>query len=159
MADAEDPIVIDAREGIPAEALDQLRKATRIVIGIKDARTAVLGYWRPESADADVDEDRMGVVVLTRYGPGPAPMAGSVRVQTAHWRQSDVWPLTIDAQQDERWGRILAMLQPGDLVRVESTRSGFQRMPGLDIRNGSFSAFVPLADPEFARRPRSVRAI
>jgi hypothetical protein len=157
MADADDPIVFDARNGIPAEALDQLRQASRIVLGTKDARTAVLGYWRPKSADPDAD-NRMGVLLLERYGPGPASMAENDGLLRIGFRESAVWPLTIDAQQDERWRRILAMLQPGDLVQVDSTRSVSWRTPCLDIRHGAFSARVPLHEADTTRQARSVRA-
>jgi hypothetical protein len=159
MVDPEDPIVIDAREGISAEALDQLRKATRIVIGIKDHRTAVLGFWRPQVTDSDEgDDDRMGALLLERYGPGPVSRVGDDGLIRFAHRESAVWPLTIDARQDERWSRIVAMLQPGDLVLVDSTRWS-RRMPGLEIRHGDFTAFVPLHGAERARLSRSVLAI
>jgi len=159
MVDPDDPIVFDARDGIPAEALDQLRKSTRIVFGIKDARTAVLGYWRPQVTESDgEDDDRMGVVLLDRYGLGPASTMGNDGHLRNAQREAAVWPLTIDAQQDQWWGRILAMLQPGDLVRVDSTRWS-RRLPSLEIRSGDFTAFVPLHGTGQSRQAQSVGAL
>ena len=153
------PIVFDAREGISAEALEELRAATRVVMAMKDARTAVFGYWRQDPDTPDAPDEQMGVVVIGRYGPGPVTTQVEGRTRLIGRWASRVWRLAAGGDQDEVWKRVVAMLQPGDMVLVNSTRPGWQSTPGLEIRRGEFTAYVPLREADLAQRPGSVRAL
>jgi hypothetical protein len=153
------PIVFDAREGISAEALDELRAATKVVMAMKDARTAVLGYWRQNPDEPGAADEQMGVVVTGRYGPGPVAALVEGRTQLVGRWSSRVWLLAAGGEHDEVWRRVVAMLQPGDIVLVNSTRPGWQSMPGLEIRRGAFTAYVPLREPDLAQEPRDAGAI
>lgn len=115
------PMVYDAREGISAEALDELRAATRLVLAFKDANTAVLGFWRQRPGEPGAEDEQMGVVMLRRFGPMPYRNTKDLElIQPFDQRRPAVWPLADDAQHDPVWTRILAMLQPGDVVRLEA---------------------------------------
>ena len=41
----ENPATFDARSRLPPEVLDDLRRAHRVVVALKDRATAILGYW------------------------------------------------------------------------------------------------------------------
>jgi len=54
-----EPLIFDARDGLPAAALDELGRARRIALGGKSVTEAVLGYWVPVGP-----RERFGALVL-----------------------------------------------------------------------------------------------
>jgi len=67
-------LILDARHGLPAQALDELRQATEVTLAVKDAQTAVLGYWVLEAGPDGQPHERFGaIVVSSQVDPGTAP--------------------------------------------------------------------------------------
>lgn len=103
----------DARKGLQPEALDELRRAGRVTLAVKDDMVAALGYWvlPPEAQEVK----QAGVILLdlekTRLFPqrSARPLScGQVHVLL------DIQK----ARDNERWTRALDLLRPGDIVRV-----------------------------------------
>ncbi len=94
------PPVHDARHGLPAQALDELRQATAVTLAVKDAQTAVLGYWVLAAGPDDLPHECFGAVLVpsqvdARSAPAPtliarAPLsAGWQGVVREHLRPGD----------------------------------------------------------------------
>jgi hypothetical protein len=94
--------MLDARQGLTRQAVEELRRARQLVLALKDRQTAVLGYWLP-------DDDRLHAMIL------PA------RVHlTAGYRLEDEQPLVIAAPRDDAlWWGAVSRLRPRQRIRVE----------------------------------------
>jgi hypothetical protein len=74
--------VFDARHGLSAEAISELRHADELALAVKDATTAILGYWVHEVGPNGLPNERMGAVVLpSEVAPNAA--AAPMRIQRA----------------------------------------------------------------------------
>jgi hypothetical protein len=94
--------MFDARNGLSAEVLDELRSARQVMLALKDQQTAVLGYWL-------ADDERLHAVVL------PARVH-----RTAGCRFEDEQPLVIAApEQDALWRGAARYLRPHQRIQVE----------------------------------------
>lgn len=97
------PRLFDGRAGLPAPALADLRRATRLQLGLKDAATAVLGYWMDEA-----ETEPFGAVVLPAHLDPPDRAAPTI---------------IPDAQHNRFWQRIvLTSVEPGDRLIVEQSQ-------------------------------------
>jgi hypothetical protein len=108
-----EPIVFDARDGLQAEVLQQLMSADRVTVGLKDERTAVLGYWI-RTAENDALE-QLGVIVLP-WTLGPEQPTARRKPIEPPWARVDIQ----QARDNPHWQRILSMLRPGDRLTVGS---------------------------------------
>ena len=98
--------VFDGRDGLPAVAVEELRRARRLVLAQKAGRTAVLGFWVPDSAGGDPAE-HFGAILVRQRRNGPLlPELGPT--------------VFADLGRDPRWQHdILPHLRPGLQVNVE----------------------------------------
>jgi hypothetical protein len=96
----------DARDGLSAEVLHDLRAAHRVVLALKDTNTAALGYWT--HPDQQVDEEFRLVILRARASPARGHEV------------SEEQPLTIAAARDDLlWQEALKHLHPGDVATVD----------------------------------------
>lgn len=125
--------VFDAREGLPQEALEELKRAERITAAVKDAQTAALGYWLTEADQEGESTERLGVILVQRQADprASAGLKGSGLVLDIE-----------NAQQDQFWQWVVTMLHPEDVLRVKTGLSA--RLPALEVQHQTFSAELTL---------------
>jgi len=101
--------VFDARAGLSAAVLDDLWRANRVLIQLKDRRVAALGYWIATPGGGEpAPTEELRIVIL----PAQASL-------TPRYELSQEQPLTIaNAQNDVLWQRALEHLHPGDVATV-----------------------------------------
>jgi hypothetical protein len=83
--------VFDARDGVSADALEDLRHATQVALGPRSAREAVLGYWVPEGTGGD-HRERFGAILLrsrSHLPPGLDPVV-LADLERNDWRRTAV---------------------------------------------------------------------
>lgn len=99
------PTVVDAREGLPPDGLDYLRRATRVEVGLKNATTVVLGCWVETTAADDAVEVPVALIIRNgRYSPIPA-------------RPRMLFEIPGPARA-EQWRRVIELLCPGDRLAL-----------------------------------------
>jgi hypothetical protein len=87
---ADRPRLHDARLGLPAQALDELRQATELALAVKDRHTAILGYWVLETGSDGQPHERLGGVVLPSEvdaSTAPPPMRVRRAQRHAMWQE------------------------------------------------------------------------
>lgn len=99
----------DARDGLSAEVLHDLRGAHRVVVALKDRDTAALGYWIKTEHPDQQDSEEFRLVILH-----------AISHLTHGLQVSDVQPLMIGVAQDDLlWQEALEHLHPRDMVIVQ----------------------------------------
>jgi hypothetical protein len=161
-----EPRVFDVRDGLTPEVLEDLRRARRVSLAVKDARTAALGYW-VEATDPPakpVQEIRIALLRCEGVGgqPGRAPQAVVSPPQGPVLRMvrrplapfSGVLLDLADTQADAFWGRVLGLLRAGDVVVVGRDWS-WGALPALRIGNGKMTlAWLRLPSRRLEARKR-----
>ena len=144
-----EPRVIDVRNGLNQEVLDDLRRAERVVLIPKGDRSAALGYW--------LGADDLRIAVLRMDGlpwirvPQAMPLlfpSGQV-VRPRHRFVRGVLMDIQDPQHDEFWGRLMGFLRAGDVLRLAADQVHGRR-PVLRVSNGQ----TVLAQVDLPRRAR-----
>ena len=102
------PAPFDARNGLPPNVLKDLQRAHRVVVGLKDRATGVLGYWvKVDDPDHPADE-ALRLVIL------------AAEVHTNGRDVTEAQPLTVEGAQDDLlWHRAISELRAGDRAIVE----------------------------------------
>jgi hypothetical protein len=141
-----EPVVFDARNGLPAAAIDELRQATRLALLLRDGLQAALGYW--------IEDRFAGVLVVRRRDAREAlgKPSSSLPVRTLDTSASAVWR-----------NLILPSLHAGMLIHAEvwsgQPRLWFGPVPGDTLSAGVLSATqISLQFPKpgnAERRPRA----
>lgn len=101
-----EPVVFDARNGLPPEALRGLKRANGVTLGLKDKQTAVLGYWEETPGPGGQSEEQLVAILIRNSFAGYGDFSRQPLVHVA------------DALRNKGWRRILRLLQPGDILDV-----------------------------------------
>jgi hypothetical protein len=138
------PRLVDVRDGLTQEVVEDLRLARRVSLAIKDARTAALGYWVETTNSRGQPVEQLRIALLRCEGVGEARLPA----QPARQPQGVVLmfprplaPLSgvlldvADAPHDVFWGRVVGLLRPGDVIRVGRDWSS-GAWPALRIGDG-----------------------
>ena len=136
-----EPLVVDIRSGITDEVLAGLRKAERVVIGVKAFNTAAIGYWVD-------DELRVALIHCVMSRMIRVPRTPDMRFEMAPTLVSRVGDHFLpgllvdisDAQRNDLWSRALGVLREGDVLRIAPDPNA-ARVPCLQVQNKS----APLA--------------
>jgi hypothetical protein len=113
-----EPRVVDVRDGLTAEVLDGLRRADRVVLAVKGADTAVLGYWIGEELGMALIASAVTRMLLAPHRVG-SELTPDMRPAMVHPRSPGGVVLDIaHAREDEFWSRALGVLRVGDVLRV-----------------------------------------
>ena len=114
----------DARQGLSAEALHDLRQPKRVALALsKDEHTAVLGYWVEAQNPTGAGADEFRAVLL------PAQVNGPTDQEMRKDR-----PVVIDLSRGSAaWRKAIEPLQPGDIVSVEWDWQAGSERPGLVV--------------------------
>ena len=130
-----EPVVLDARGGLTRGAIESLRRADRLQVGIKSPRTAVLGLWPPE------ERASFTALIIPAFWLGPIE-------QTPRGLLDMLGPT-----RGGPWGRIAAEVRPGDrLTLIDRDRRGVWLR--RDARDGATTVY-PLSGAAGHWRPAS----
>jgi HAAS len=130
-----EPVTFDARRGLSAAAIDELRRASRLALMLRKGRDAVLGYW--------IGDRFAGVLLVGRRDARGAPGLPPARVPIR----------SLDTIASPTWRHvILPSLEAGMAVSVElwagQPRLWFGPIPGGTLSAGHSTATqISLAFP------------
>jgi hypothetical protein len=129
------PLMYDARDGLPKAAIGGLLHASRLALLLRDGHTAALGYW--------IDDSFAGALLVRRRDArdGALPATTGIRIGTVDTRVSAAWRNVI-----------LPALHDGMLIHAEvwagQPRLWFGPILGSTQSVGSLSATqISLAFP------------
>ena len=137
-----EPRVIDLRNGVTQEVLDDLRRARRVVLMPKGVRTAALGYWVEDDGQEQLRIALIGseglpwIRVPPRAATGLELSGASIRpVGGGHRLVRGVLMDIQSPQQDDFWTRFVSLLRVGDVLRL-GVDAVTARRPVLRVSNG-----------------------
>lgn len=114
-----EPKVFDARHGLTADVLEDLRRSQRVSLAVKDLRTAALGFWiGDELRVALVASDPLLLHIrrVSRADLSEGQMH-VFRPQGVRPKRGVIFS-TENAGSDAFWSRLIGVLREGDTLRI-----------------------------------------
>jgi hypothetical protein len=113
---------VDIRLGLPQNVLDDLRRAQRISLAVKNTQSGLLGYWIDDELHIALLESeplwelrypQLGTLTEGQ-GEGQAPI---VRGASAVQLKGVILDIP-EAQLSDTWSRLLGLVRVGDVLRL-----------------------------------------
>src|SRR5262249_37769141 len=113
------PRVVDIRSGLTEEVIDGLQRATRVILAVKNPKTAVLGYWLDDELTIALIKGSGGLLI--KIPPQPLLPAGPIQqLRIGRTRAEGVLRHIRKPASDGFWDRVLSVVRPGDVLYLSA---------------------------------------